>query len=106
MPLSDSCKKHSVDLIDVLDDLNIISSIENNSDKNKQFETAKEVIDEIMSAYHEPLYEILPILNQVVIMDPKVYGCMENLGLTVRCLVSCRPTDKLTVLKMMPMRTF
>lgn len=74
IPLSDSCQKHDVDLVDVVFDLSILLADKDSSSAVKKFSTAKEVIDEILNKYHQPLYETLPILLELSTKVANVHG--------------------------------
>lgn len=74
IPLTESCNKHNVELKSVLEDLNIASSIEIEGDVKPAYASAKELINEILEDYHEPLYELLPIIHQLSTKVAKVHG--------------------------------
>jgi regulator of cell morphogenesis and NO signaling len=74
IPLTESCQKHNVELKEVLEDLNIASSTNIEEDIKPGYSSAKELIDEIIEDYHEPLYELLPIVHQLSAKVARVHG--------------------------------
>lgn len=95
IPLEKSCEKNNVDLSELLQDLNESIKSKDISD-NYNYANASEVIDDIMTKYHNPLYETLPILQQLGQKVSQVHGESEpelikiyqNINLLINDLIS------------------
>ena len=74
IPLSDSCKKHDVSLLDVTEDLDQIDVEKENIKSYESLNSAKEIIAKILDEYHKPLYETLPIMLELSDKVARVHG--------------------------------